>query len=121
APGVLGGSGGAVPFPYELLRAPSADADLAPVSPQISDTALTDSNLENDRDYFYAVRAVRTAGGTTLYGRPSARVVATPRDVTPPSPPANPVGVASEGGVRLSWSPIPQPDGATYAIHAPPE
>jgi len=118
---LLDGSAVADPITYEVLRAPSADADLAPVSPQISDTALTDSNLENDRDYFYAVRAVRTAGGTTLYGRPSARVVATPRDVTPPSPPANLVAVASEGIVRLSWSLSPEADVVTYVIYRAPE
>src|SRR5262249_1032858 len=87
---LLDGSAVADPITYEVLRAPSADADLAPVSPQISDTALTDSNLENDRDYFYAVRAVRTAGGTTLYGRPSAPAVATPPALTPPPPPPTP-------------------------------
>jgi len=106
---------------YEVLRAPSADADLAPVSAPVADPALTDSNLENDRDYYYAVRAVRTRGGTTLYGRPSARVVATPRDTTPPSPPANLVGIASEGVVRLSWSPSPEPDVASYIVYRAPE
>jgi len=115
--------GGAVTdaLKYEVLRAPSSDADLAPVSPPVSDTALTDSGLENDRDYYYAVRAVRTLGATTLYGRPSARVVATPRDVTPPSPPANLVGIASEGIVRLSWSPSPETDVAGYIVYRAPE
>jgi hypothetical protein len=115
--------GGAVTeaLKYEVLRAPSADADLAPISPLLSDTALTDSGLENDRDYYYAVRAVRTVGATTLYGRPSSRVVATPRDVTPPSPPANLVGIASEGTVRLSWSPSPEADVATYVVYRAPE
>jgi fibronectin type 3 domain-containing protein len=118
---LLDGSAVTDPLKYEVLRAPSADADLAPISPPISDTALTDSNLENDLDYFYAVRAVRTAGGTTLYGQPSARVVATPRDVTPPSRPANLVAVASEGIVRLSWSPSPEADVVTYVIYRAPE
>jgi fibronectin type 3 domain-containing protein len=106
---------------YEVLRAPSADADMAPVSAPVSDTTLTDANLDNDREYYYAVRAVRTVAGTTLYGRPSPRVVAIPRDVTPPSPPANLVGIASEGIVRLSWSPSPEPDVASYIIYRAPE
>jgi len=106
---------------YEVLRASSADADPAPVSPPVSDTAWTDSDLENDRDYYYAVRAVRRVADTTLYGRPSPRVAATPRDVTPPSPPANLVGVASEGVVRLSWSPSPETDVASYIVYRAPE
>jgi len=106
---------------YEVLRAPSAEADLTPVSPPVADTALTDANLENDRDYYYAVRAVRSAAGTTLYGRPSARIAATPRDVTPPTPPTNLVGIASEGVVRLSWSPSPETDVAGYIIYRAPE
>jgi fibronectin type 3 domain-containing protein len=104
-----------------VLRASSPDADLAPVSPPISDTALTDSNLENDHDYYYAVRAVRSLAGTTIYGRPSPRVAATPRNVTPPSPPANLVGIASEGVVRLSWSPSPEADVVSYIIYRAPE
>jgi len=106
---------------YEVLRAPAADAELAPVSPPVSDTALTDSDLENDRAYYYAVRAVRKVAGTTLYGRPSPRVAVTPRDVTPPSPPANLVGIASEGVVRLSWSPSPETDVAGYIVYRAPE
>jgi hypothetical protein len=118
---LLDGSAVTEPLQYQVLRAPSADADLAPISSPISDTALTDTNLDNDVDYFYAVRGVRTAGGTTLYGRPSARGVATPRDVTPPSPPTNLAAVASEGVVRLSWSPSPEADVATYVIYRAPE
>ena len=105
---------------YEVLRAPSADAELTPVSPPGSDTTLTDANLENDRDYYYAVRAVRIVAGTTLYGRPSPRVAATPRDVTPPSPPANLVAIASAGVVRLSWSPSPETDVAGYIVYRAP-
>ncbi len=106
---------------YEVLRAPSADADLTPIGPPVSENTLTDSGLENDIQYYYAVRAVRGAGGTTLYGRPSPRVAATPRDVTPPSPPANLVGIASQGIVRLSWSPSPEADVATYIVYRAPE
>jgi hypothetical protein len=118
---LLDGSAVTEALTYEVLRAPSADADLTPVSGQVSDTTLTDSNLENDREYYYAVRAVLVAAGTTLYGRPSTRVAATPRDVTPPSPPANLVGIASAGAVRLSWSPSPESDVASYIVYRAPE
>jgi len=106
------------PLRYEVLRAPSADGELSPVTPTtVSERELTDSKLENDRAYYYAVRAVRTVSGTTVYGASSARVSATPRDVTPPSPPSNLVGIGSEGAVRLSWEPSPEADVATYIVY----
>jgi hypothetical protein len=106
---------------YEVLRAPAADAELALMTPApISERTLTDANLENDRAYFYAVRAVRMVAGTTIHGRTSARVAVTPRDVTPPSPPANLVGIASEGAVRLSWAPSPESDVAEYIVYRAP-
>jgi fibronectin type 3 domain-containing protein len=118
---LLDGSAVTEPLKYEVLRGSSAEGELAPVSAAVSDTTLTDSNLENDRQYFYAVRAVRVVGGTTVSGRPSARVEATPRDVTPPSPPANLVAIPSEGVVRLSWSPSPEADVAGYIVYRAPE
>jgi len=103
---------------YEVLRAPSPDGELSPVTPTaISERTFTDSNLENDRAYYYAVRAVRVVAGTTVHGRASARAAVTPRDVTPPSPPANLVGIASEGAVRLSWSASPEADVAGYIVY----
>jgi uncharacterized protein len=118
---LLDGSTVTDPLQYEVLRAPSADAELAPVSPPVSAHVLIDAKLENDRAYYYAVRAVRTAAGTTLYGRPTTRLAATPRDVTPPAPPANLAAIPSEGVVRLSWSPSPEPDVAGYIVYRAPE
>ena len=119
---MLDGSAVTEPLKYEVLRAPSIEGELTTVTPApISERTWTDSNLENDRTYYYAVRAVRVVGGTTVHGRTSARVAATPRDVTPPSPPANLVGIASEGAVRLSWSPSPEPDVAGYIVYRAPE
>jgi fibronectin type 3 domain-containing protein len=105
---------------YEVLRAPSEDAELAPVAAAASGTTLTDSKLENERAYYYAVRAIREVAGTTIYGRPTSRLAATPRDVTPPSAPGNLVAIASEGVVRLSWSPSPEPDVAGYIVYRAP-
>src|SRR5207237_8624534 len=85
--------------------------------PAIAARPFTGSNLENDRAYYYAVRAVRVVAGTTVHGRASARAAVTPRDVTPPSPPANLVGIASEGAVRLSWSASPEADVAGYIVY----
>jgi fibronectin type 3 domain-containing protein len=118
---LLDGSAVTDPLTYEILRAPSAEAEPAPVSPTISGTTATDTHLENDQVYFYAVRAVRVVSGTTVRGRLSPRVEATPRDVTPPSAPANLIGIASEGTVRLSWSPSPEADVVGYIVYRAPE
>ena len=115
---MLDGSAATEPFKYQVLRGTSVDGELSPINPvPTSERALTDSGLQNDNAYVYAVRAVRDVAGTTVYGRPSARVAATPRDTTPPSPPANLVAIPSEGAVRLSWSPSPESKVTTYIVY----
>jgi hypothetical protein len=106
------------PLVYEVLRAPTADAPLAPIArtaPGV--TTATDRGLENERAYHYAVRAVRQDGSTQIEGAPSARVEATPTDVTPPAPPADLVAIPSQGTVRLSWTPSPDTDVAGHVVY----
>ena len=117
APRLADGSEPPVPLTYEVLRAPAADAPLEPVAPPVSDTQHVDRRLENDRTYYYAVRALRREAGTTARGEASARVAATPRDVTPPSPPTALVATPSAGAVQLTWKASPEPDVATYVIY----
>ena len=112
--------GGAVsgPLVYEILRAPSADAPLAPIARTLPDTtAATDRGLENDRTYYYAVRAIRQEGATPVEGEPSVTVAVTPVKLTPPPPPADLVAIPSEGAVRLSWTPSAATDVAGYVIY----
>lgn len=112
--------GGAIegPLEYEVLRADSPDGALSPVGRTAADvTTFTDTKLENDRAYAYAVRAIGTARGGTAIGEPSARVTVTPADMTPPSAPANLVAIPSARTVRLSWSPSPERDVAGYVVY----
>lgn len=103
---------------YEVLRAADPDGLLAPITPApIADTTFVDRGAANDHTYAYAVRTVRHDSATTVRGRPSARVTATPRDVTAPSPPRNLVGIPGTGVVRLRWDPSPEPDVARYVIY----
>jgi len=103
---------------YEVLRAPDAESPLVVVTRTwITETRYTDANLENDRAYHYAVRAVRTETGTTAVGSASARVAVTPRDMTAPSPPRNLVAIPSEGAVRLAWDASPEPDVGAYVVY----
>ena len=112
--------GGAPPaaLAYDVLRAPAADAPLVPVARTPAGAlALTDRELENDRTYWYAVRALRVEGATTAYGAVSARGAVAPRDMTPPSAPTNLVAIPSELAVRLSWNPAPELDVSGYIVY----
>jgi putative lipoprotein len=106
------------PLTYEILRAPSAEAPLTVVRRTApGDTSATDGGLENDRDYSYAVRAIRESGATVVEGEATSRVAAMPTDVTPPAPPANLVAIPSERTVRLSWTAGTDADLAGYVVY----
>jgi hypothetical protein len=103
---------------YEVLRAPDEDAPLAPITPvPIAAQSFVDRGVANDHTYTYAVRTIRAEDTTTVRGRPSARVSATPRDVTPPAPPARLVAIPSAGTVRLRWEASPDADVARYIVY----
>lgn len=104
------------PLGYEVVRlAPEAEPVVIPV--EAGRAELTDRGLDNDRTYHYTVRAVRLAAGTAARGPASPPVAATPRDMTPPSPPRDLVAIPSPGTVRLSWRPSPEPDVAVYVVY----
>jgi fibronectin type 3 domain-containing protein len=106
------------PLIYEVLRATTADGALGVVArTEPGVTTLIDSRLENDRAYYYAIRSVRQEGAAMAQGLTSARVSATPTDVTPPRPATALVAIASERAVRLSWTPSPDPDVIAYVIY----
>lgn len=106
------------PLIYEILRAPGPDAPLAVVSrTEPGVTTAIDSRLENDRAYYYAIRSVRQEGAVMAQGLTSARVSATPTDVTPPRPATALVAIPSERAVRLSWTPSQDPDVVAYVVY----
>lgn len=109
---------GAGPILYEVLRAPSPDVAAEPVTPApIEARQFVDRSVENDRTYYYAVRAVRREGATVARGEPSSLVTATPVKSTPPAPPSELVATPSVSTVRLSWRPSPDPDVAAYIVY----
>jgi hypothetical protein len=106
------------PLIYEILRASGPDAPLAPIARTAPDvTSTTDRGLENERTYYYAVRAIRQEGTTPIEGDASPRIAATPTDVTPPAAPTDLVGVLSQGVVRLSWTPRAEADVGGYVVY----
>ena len=102
---------------YVVLRA-VGDGPLAPVTPEpVSGTSHTDTGLENDVAYRYAVLAVRVEPAGTARGPASTAVAATPVDTTPPSAPTNLVVIPGGGAMRLAWNPSPEDDVVLYAIY----
>ncbi len=103
---------------YVVLRGPAAGGPLAAVTPQpIEATTFTDTGVENDVDYRYAVRALRVVSSLTAAGGTSARVAVAPADTTPPAAPTGLVAVPSGGAIRLAWNASPDPDVAVYAVY----
>lgn len=103
---------------YVVLRGGTVTAALAPVTAEpVPGTSFTDTGLDNDTDYRYAVRAVRVEASGRATGEASAAVTAAPADRTPPSAPGGLVAVPAAGAVRLAWNPSPEPDVALYAVY----
>lgn len=116
--GLVDGSAPTGAFAYQVLRALSVEAPLELLTPTpIATTSFTDRALENERTYYYAVRALRSEPSGTARSEPTASVAATPVDATPPSAPTNLVAVPSTGAVHLAWNPSPEEDVAGYLVY----
>ena len=103
---------------YLVLRAGGATGPLASITPQpVAGTTFTDTGIDNDTDYRYAVRSVRLEPSVTAAGETSASVTVAAADTTPPSPPTGLVAVPSAGAVRLAWNRSPEADVAVYAVY----
>ncbi|HEY3188051.1 MAG TPA: hypothetical protein VGJ70_11285, partial [Solirubrobacteraceae bacterium] len=106
------------PLTYEVSRAGAVDGPAEAVFPvPAGETSFLDQGLENDRTYYYGVRAIRDDAGTVARGALSPRVAATPGRTTPPSPPTNLVAAPSGRAVRLSWTPSPDANVVTYVVY----
>jgi len=117
-PARLRDGGAAGPLAFEVLRSSSPEAAPEAVVPvPAGQTEYVDRNLQNDRTYYYAVRAIRQDGGTTARGPASPRVAATPGRSAPPLPPINLVAAPSAGTVRLSWTASPDANVAAYVVY----
>ncbi len=102
---------------YVVLRA-AGDGALARVTPApIAATTFTDTGLENDTTYRYAVQAVRVDPAGMALGPASAPVAVTPVDTTPPSPPTRLIAIPAAESVRLAWNASPEDDVALYAVY----
>lgn len=106
------------PLAHEVSRATTADGPAQAVFPiPAGRSDFVDKGVENERTYYYAVRAVREEAGATARGATSPRVAATPGRATPPAPPVNLVATPSGNTVFLSWTRSPEANVATYIVY----
>jgi hypothetical protein len=80
-------------------------------------TKYQDVAVKNEVEYTYMIRAARQLGDYTLESLDSPSRTVTARDLTPPPPPLNLVGVSTSRGVELRWEPSPAPDLAGYRVY----
>jgi len=103
---------------YSVLRGAGSEGALSIVTPSgLPATSYTDTGLDNDTEYRYAVRAVRVDPRVSAAGAASSVVSAVPVDTTPPSAPTNLAVVPSPGALRLAWTASPEEDLALYAVY----
>ena len=115
---LVDGSAVTDPLVYEVLRAADPGGEASVITRTAAGVhAFEDRGLVNDRTYYYAVRAIRTAAASSAAGAASERVAVTPIKTTPPEPVKDVAGVPSRGEVRLSWRPSPEPDVANYIVY----
>jgi fibronectin type 3 domain-containing protein len=114
---LLDGSPASGPLLYVVLRGVGSEGDLEVIAPGVSETSYVDKGLDNDGEYRYVVRAVRTDPRVAAGGSPSSPVTAILVDLTKPSPPTNLVVVPSPGALRLAWTASPEEDVALYAVY----
>ncbi len=102
---------------YNVYRWDNGVYPLFPRNPApLAASLFTDAPVQNGKTYTYEVRAVKMEGTTPLEGE-GATILATPRDKTPPAPPATPKLEKKDGGVLLSWAPSPENDLAGYNVY----
>jgi predicted small lipoprotein YifL len=103
---------------YFVMRGAGREGPLTLITPQPLATAgYTDTGLENNSEYRYAVRSVRLDPRAVVTGAPSPVLTAIPAVTTPPRPPSNLVAIPSPGALRLAWSPSTEANVVLYAVY----
>jgi len=80
-------------------------------------TQYTDLNVENEKKYFYSVRAVRRVVKTDVEGKGSLNIPVTPTDLIPPNSPLGLVAIPLKNGIELSWQKNREPDLLGYHVY----
>jgi len=91
---------------------------ISPVNRQPLATAeYTDLGVQNEKTYFYSVRAVKRVVKTEVEGVGSTEIPVTPTDLTPPSSPGGVVAISLKEGMELQWLRNSEPDLLGYYVY----
>jgi len=104
---------------YRVYRTEaSAHYDKRPVNQIPLETeSYTDIGLENNRQYYYVVKALIREGPTLIEGPASAEVLAVPLDLMAPPSPSSLQAVPSASKVHLIWDESEAGDTSGYFIY----
>jgi len=110
---VLGAKG------YNVYR--KGENETFPIRPlnrePLEETRYTDLNVQNDRRYFYSVRAVKPVVKTNIEGKGSLDLSVTPIDLISPGPPGGLVAIPLKSGIELNWRRNQEPDLLGYYVY----
>lgn len=102
---------------YNVYRWEGSVYPLFPLNPApLAGPPFTESKLKNGVQYKYEVRAIKTEGGI-LYEGEGTFVSATPKNLTPPAPPAGLKPERKGTAVLLSWTANTEADIAGYNVY----
>lgn len=110
---VLGATG------YNVYRkGEEEEFPLQPLNREIlTTTQYTDLSVENEKRYYYSVRAVRRVVKTDIEGRGSLGLSITPTDLIPPAAPLGLVAIPLKNGMELNWRRNREPDLLGYYVY----
>ena len=83
----------------------------------ITDNTYTDGGLENHRQYYYTVNALRNVHDSLIEGPPSNEILLVPRRLDLPSKPEGLVAVCVEKWVELTWKKSEDPEVVGYNVY----
>ena len=85
--------------------------------PPLKETQYTDLNVENEKTYFYSVRAVKRVVKTEIEGKGSLGIPVTPTDLIPPNSPMGLVAIPIRDGIELTWRKNQEGDLLGYYVY----
>jgi len=83
----------------------------------ITDNTYTDGGLENHRQYYYTVKALRKVHDSLSEGPPSNEILLVPRRLDLPPKPESLVAVCVEKWVELTWNKSEDPEVVGYNVY----
>ncbi len=106
-------------YGYNLYRSEKrGDEPLFSLNNEVfKETMGEDIPPENEKVYYYSVRAVRKVKGTLIESAPSREVAVSYMDTSPPGIPTGLAAIPVEDGVLLKWVPKAEKDFSGFNIY----